>query len=552
MRRVLLLLILATPAFAKSLHWKSVDVDARLEADGSLRVIERQRIVFDGDWNGGERDFNLRPQQTLDVNSITRGDVPLTRGDLAELDHWDFASRSVVRWRSRMPADPPFENTEIPYTLDVTYHEVLLAKHGGTYVFQHDFGLPKRDDVIERFTLHLTFDPIWSLESPVTITETNVPPRRKAIVTRELTFSGAHPPTDVRKPVPISGPIEAMLLFAIGAALLIRHFIKDERAWGRFAPVTATLDDAVVKMRAEVAGAIWDGDVGAPEVAAVLARMTQEGKLSTRAERKTLYMQLLVDRATLTGYERNLVDALFDTGVSVTDTDLVRERYASSGFDPASIIRAGVTEEMLALHRSESVTRFRGGRDALLILGAGALLAASAFLGQSDKIAAIVGAFLTTFFALFACAAAMESAKAITNFGRAFTLPAILMFIACGPLIGAALLTMRAALHAPVLIALALWTLAWMKLVLDTLRIRDTADAIAFRKRVAGARAFFIEQLGVPQPALRDEWFPYVLAFGLGTNVDRWFRAHGGESSSLSSSSSSWSSASSSSSSGSS
>src|ERR1019366_9664228 len=49
----------------KSLHWRALDVKARLDADGSLHVVERHAMVFTGDWNGGERSFRLFPGQRL-------------------------------------------------------------------------------------------------------------------------------------------------------------------------------------------------------------------------------------------------------------------------------------------------------------------------------------------------------------------------------------------------------------------------------------------------------------------------------------------------------
>ena len=37
----------------------------------------------------------------------------------------------------------------------------------------------------------------------------------------------------------------------------------------------------------------------------------------------------------------------------------------------------------------------------------------------------------------------------------------------------------------------------------------------------------FAKELRRPEPRLKDEWFPYVVAFGLTSDADRWFRAHG-------------------------
>src|SRR6266571_7384284 len=107
----LLLMLTISPAFGKSLYWRTFDVTARLDADGRLHVREQQMMVFDGDWNGGERRFNIRPGQSLDVQRIVRvengADIPLTRGNLSQVDHWDFAANNVIRWRSRLPSDPP-------------------------------------------------------------------------------------------------------------------------------------------------------------------------------------------------------------------------------------------------------------------------------------------------------------------------------------------------------------------------------------------------------------------------------------------------------------
>jgi len=72
-----LLVFLLTPAgllAQKSLHWRRLDVAARLDANGVLHVAERQAIVFNGDWNGGERTFRLEPGQSLRVLGVSRQD----------------------------------------------------------------------------------------------------------------------------------------------------------------------------------------------------------------------------------------------------------------------------------------------------------------------------------------------------------------------------------------------------------------------------------------------------------------------------------------------
>jgi uncharacterized membrane protein YgcG len=63
--------------------------------------------------------------------------------------------------------------------------------------------------------------------------------------------------------------------------------------------------------------------------------------------------------------------------------------------------------------------------------------------------------------------------------------------------------------------------------VLNQARSRESAERIALRRRLALARDWFEEQLGRRDPALDDAWFPYLIAFGLGKHMDKWFRAFG-------------------------
>jgi uncharacterized membrane protein YgcG len=67
---------------------------------------------------------------------------------------------------------------------------------------------------------------------------------------------------------------------------------------------------------------------------------------------------------------------------------------------------------------------------------------------------------------------------------------------------------------------------------------RNGAKRIARRKALVAARRYFRRELQRPEPRLSDAWFPYVVAFGLTSDADRWFRAHGSASRSSSSGSS--------------
>jgi len=51
--------------------------------------------------------------------------------------------------------------------------------------------------------------------------------------------------------------------------------------------------------------------------------------------------------------------------------------------------------------------------------------------------------------------------------------------------------------------------------------VLDTEQTI-IRKRLATGRSFLLKELEKPQPNLRDSWYPWMLAFGLGKQVDVW------------------------------
>jgi len=88
--------------------------------------------------------------------------------------------------------------------------------------------------------------------------------------------------------------------------------------------------------------------------------------------------------------------------------------------------------------------------------------------------------------------------------------------------------------------AAVLFALAMVNSIVNGARSRERMQGIALRKRLASARRYFQDEFRKREPALRDEWFPYVLALGLDGESGRWFRSFGGAASDRSSSAS-WS-----------
>ena len=124
--------------------------------------------------------------------------------------------------------------------------------------------------------------------------------------------------------------------------LLVVQFLASEWSRGRFAPLTpqaarspAGSSRTCSAIRPSSIGAVWDRGVGPDEVAAMIARLAAEGKLETRVDgANDLHMKLKVERDTLGGYERALVDGFFFGGRKETSTADVRVTLQVEGLRP--------------------------------------------------------------------------------------------------------------------------------------------------------------------------------------------------------------------------
>lgn len=289
-------LVTSAGAWAKELHWRALEVEARLESDGTLAISEIQRMVFTGEWNGGERKFRLGSGQRLTLDRLVRlepggsAGKELVRGSLDEVDRYDWAAGETLRWRSRRPSDPPFDSTELDYRLDYRITGALRKTGEGAYQLDHQFAFTDRDGVIERLVVRLTLAPEWrpAIGLPVSWESGPLAPGEGFVLTTDFTYQGSAAPANAAPPQ-LPRWLRLAVVAAFGVGLLIFHAAtrRRDRALGRFAPVerrtidSAWLEERVFSLPPEVVGALWDRNVGSAEVAATLARLTQEGKLKT-------------------------------------------------------------------------------------------------------------------------------------------------------------------------------------------------------------------------------------------------------------------------------
>jgi hypothetical protein len=554
------LCLLALPAFSqeRSLYWRELAVHARLDAQGVLHVEERQTMVFTGAWNGGERTFNLRMGERLKLQGISRIDPetgkakPLTEGDLSQVDQYDWASNTVLRWRSRRGSDPPFANTAITYGLDYTLSGILVERDG-LYRFRHDFVFPDRVGVIEKFVLDFEIDPAWRPEEgvPAHLEKQNLAPGESVIVSVDLRLApGAKAAVYAHRgaPAPVRYALFAAALAAMAALYIF--FRRHEAALGRYGPLPqvpewdeAWLQENLFSFKPEQVGALWDRRVGPPEVAAVLARLVGEGKLTSSVrsqgilffKRDVLHLTLVADREAFVGYERELIDKLFFGGRTETDTEEVRRHYRSSGFNPAGLIRPDLEKTLDNRPELRKRSRLGGWRRTGYLALAAAVLTVLGFFTQWERtlVPLIIVLFFGVWLSIAGLIAAFRWRNRMERLGAAaltFVLPALGFYLICA-LIG---LDGGAVSGAPP----DLWTSACLALLplvlwsslLNNARTRETAEGVRNRKFLAAIRRQLARELDSPAPRLKDEWLPYLLAFGLGNSVDRWFRAFGGSS----------------------
>jgi hypothetical protein len=544
-------------AAARKLRWRSLDVEASLDAEGKLHVSERHAMVFSGPWNGGERIFDLRPGQQLAVERLLRldpgGAAPreVLPGSLDQVDRRALVDRRTLRWRSRAPGDPEFSETEIVYVLDYVLSGVLVGEGGGRYRLSHDFAFPDREWPVERFTARLTVDPSWQVEpgAPLRMEARDLAPGTGAVTTLTLTRDGAALPLaqdavapPARRPAAgasVPARIALAAFLAVGLAVVAVVLVRHARARGQLAPLPTGIDEAwlrehVLALPPEVVGATWDRLVAGPEVSAVLAGMALQGKIqghrtSVRSwfgrRRHRDELRLCVPREELTGRQRALVDGIFVDGDTI-DADRLRAHYRQKGFDPAALLRGELDAEVARLVPDGEVPRKTPPLVVSVILFALAQAAMVAVaVRQGDAGLAVGVAVLSEVPMVLALVAALLLQRTVAR-ARA-CVAALLAVLAAwaGLLLAFAVVDDTVD---PLLLgsAAALWAGG---AVLSTWlgRTRSSAAGIALRQRLTAARQYFARELASPRPRLDDAWAPYLVALELGRELDGWVRVHG-------------------------
>jgi hypothetical protein len=361
-----------------------------------------------------------------------------------------------------------------------------------------------------------------------------LPPGRSFALNLLLRHTGARRPAtlDLSRPPEIQLAVATVLFFTCVA---VAWFFVREGSYGRFAPLATEqidegwLNQRILKHPAEVVGAAWDGSIGAHEVVALITRMVSEGKLESVVEgqgtQASMTLRLKVDRSSLEGHEGTLVSWLFFDDSSETSTERVKDHYREQGFNPANEIRPELEARVQDLvPDGEKPRSFRIESVLLFLLGLGALLLAW-WVGGFPK----TGVLLLELGALVVAGIGWMAGaifRGNLQWGRTAALVCLIPALTLGTAtaiflwfyVGAGLVE----LSAEALVGIVAITLALTNASVNALRSRESREGIALRKTLTAGREFFVAQLRKARPAVRDEWYPWLLAFGLARQVDDW------------------------------
>lgn len=542
---VLSALVVFPAAAERTLSWEALGVRAELDARGKLHVTERHTMVFDGDWNGGERQFRVERGQELTVQELARVDEhgvahPMAEGELAAVDEWKLDGK-VLRWRSRNAADPPFANQRLVYDIHYTLDRVLIPGVAvDEFTLNHDFAFPQRPSALRNFDLVLTIAPEWRgpRNRVITAHVDNIAVGKGYVLRVPLQYTGKGTPSAIPRAEMVWRSVRPWLVGIPAILLLLLFFASEKQRRAAINVDHDPIDDDWLQRNVfvhapEVAGMIFDGSVGPPEVAALLARMERDGKIRSTVvpgtgRKPDLELELLVSLTDLDGRESDLGHLLFGSANTIRASEL-REAHKSVGLDLPAVIRASIVRDAEQVAPSDPRVWRVALAVAFFVLGI-----ASFVIGVSREIDDVLVLFVVLFGGVFAMLFGIGAAKRWRKRPGTFSairlmLPGAMLWLiaeGCHRLVAADGAGSSFSFFGTATVALFLG--GYYTILLDLARERLSPRGVRVRMQLSRAEAWFRGELQKPSPHIRDEWMPWLIALNLDDRVARWWRSFGG------------------------
>lgn len=558
---------LSSPASAPTeaeVQWKDIEIRARLDGDGVLHVTELVWLEAIGDVTTVERFVRGWVGTGVQVSRVARIEASgrearvLSQGSLDAADRYEWVDGQSLRWSVRGPQEAAFAAvTRLGYRIEYTVSGAVIPIWGvrpfssatilslfvlhpvrrgeelwqawrfapgawrSRYLVDHDFSpFPfLATTTVDRVSLLMAFDRAWGGQEAPFREWRPVPAGGDARQALPLDFRGTGVPAAIDPTLHMSwlGPLGLLPLVSVAlwAGLVFRQWRRRRRF--DHTPVDASWMGLHLVTRApdEIAQVLSGPDEGFsyPGAAAILERMARQMKIEFHDEPDRGTLRLRVPRASLTPWERAIVEQLFGVG-DVVEEPAVRSRLEAGTIDPEGAARRAY--ETARLRRTWRFSPRAVPTLVLIALGVGLMLTVLAAGGfQALAVGLVLGSVIY-----------QPMRPAAARWGRRPDLP----LFPLGALIVPALVFSAALIvfflsvpaYPRAIIGLASLWLGLTNSLVNGAKPLGSESEIEARYGLARARRYIAAELRKPFPNLEDTWLPWILALDLGDEVAAW------------------------------
>ena len=566
-------------AAAAPLHadeWMLIDVRTHLANDARVTVVETHHVVLESTGRNTYRAFGLGADQAIRLTALTRigpDDEPHRLKAVEtvagpdqyryyDMGHVHFSipplgDRVAVQYRFEYelvgavapawtiaagPGSRASNELDLFWPWDRIGHVVADWRRAWPamttrYRFDHDVLLPSRDgpgNVFRQIDYRLEYDTAWRDIAP----KADIGAEAHGAFRTARVFDYLRPgiPSQATTPraalrlaslaaLPIAGTLGCLLV--VSAARLRRQ-----------PPIDRTFVESRFLTRApEEIAFLYDDK--RPVAADVLARLAGEAAISIHVDRPTghsfddadddapmrLHMRRVAADATLTAFERDIVDDVFGDARELT-TASHRQRHAGRDYDPDTVVERRLRAAREAASGAKpgaaqaAGTRWSPARIGLLLVFVFGLGSVLRYSGEMGDVIPIVGiwAFVVLSLVNGWPTAWWYPGRSV----RGLLVPLVVLFL----MHLTVLLIPNRPLPAEGWAASAIAMLAGYFLVLARSRIPGGGGGVV--ADLLRMRAYAQGELQRPRPQLDDRWIPRLRALGLGPAIEAWRSRHSG------------------------